>query len=107
VNGRIVSLPPVEHTCSPGWGQVTDPDFAAVGERYGVPPTSWEFPPGTVWECDCGAHVGLYRPGRSEHLGQRRVAPRGSSRPVLANPRGAEAGVMRGIDAILADARDK
>lgn len=45
------------HACSPG---VTT--RVCAGSPYGppagsialIPPTPWEFPPGTVWACECG-----------------------------------------------------
>jgi hypothetical protein len=48
--GRIVSTPPRGHSCDPGWQTCTGED----GTRYGIPPASWDYPKGTVWECGCG-----------------------------------------------------
>jgi hypothetical protein len=36
---------PDDHVCHPGWSRVTD----------WLPPSSHDYPPGTVWQCDeCG-----------------------------------------------------
>ena len=50
MTGRVVDKPAPKHKCAPGWGWRT----AASGKRYGVPPSSWDYPKGTVWECGCG-----------------------------------------------------
>ena len=48
--GRVIAAPPRKHDCAPGWTTKTD----ASGERYGIPPTTHDYPKGTVWECPCG-----------------------------------------------------
>ena len=48
--GRIVASPERKHSCDPGWSTETSAD----GKRYGIPPSSWDYPTGTVWECGCG-----------------------------------------------------
>lgn len=59
---KIVHAPVVPHSCSPGWTWRPIPDNApeyslvpgGKGGRYGTPPSRWDYPKGTVWECDCG-----------------------------------------------------
>lgn len=71
--GQTVVLP---HECHPGWRWVPIPDGTDIGllgipssgARYGIPPSPWEYPKGTVWRCDnCKRHwVSLgqvFRPG--------------------------------------------
>ena len=48
--GRVIAAPPRKHDCAPGWTWKTRGD----GRRYGIPPASWDYPKGTVWECSCG-----------------------------------------------------
>lgn len=56
----VVHQPTTVHECDPGWTWKPiqpDSDLALVtweGARYGVPPTAWDYPKGTVWECECG-----------------------------------------------------
>ena len=54
--GRVIERPEREHACSPGWtdgGPVKDIP-GLEGRRYAIPPTSYDYPKGTVWECECG-----------------------------------------------------
>jgi hypothetical protein len=61
----VVYEPPVVHTCRPGWTlrvltESLPPFFLPVGTRLSDPPTPWNYPAGTVVECDCGkTHVSL------------------------------------------------
>lgn len=61
--GSVVKQAVIPHSCSPGWTwkPITDDmDHLRIGGgkggRYGVPPTPWTHPAGTVWRCDCGRH---------------------------------------------------
>lgn len=59
VSGRVVSTPRPVHRCNPGVRHetLTEPDDwggLPAGTTYAIPPTPWEFPKGTVWECACG-----------------------------------------------------
>lgn len=53
----VVQRTETVHDCAPGWTWKPiqpDSDLALVtqeGARYGVPPTPWDYPKGTVWEC--------------------------------------------------------
>ncbi len=56
MTGRVLATADRPHRCSPGW---TYRPFSAThdfaGFSYGVPPSPWEYPEGTVWECGtCG-----------------------------------------------------
>jgi hypothetical protein len=48
--GRVVVMPAAEHRCAPGWRS----KVASDGKRYSIPPSSFDCPKGTVWECGCG-----------------------------------------------------
>lgn len=48
--GRVIARPSHKHDCSPGWTTKTGSD----GRPYGIPPSSWDYPEGTVWACPCG-----------------------------------------------------
>jgi len=58
MSGTTVHRPRRKHVCSPGWtwkpssgeGFPTLP----AGTMCGVPPTPYEYPVGTVWQCECG-----------------------------------------------------
>lgn len=54
----VVYKPERKHHCSPGWTwrASTGEGIGAVpkGMRYGIPPTPWDYPKGTVWQCECG-----------------------------------------------------
>lgn len=60
--GHVVKTMVIPHECAPGWvwKPITEGMLAlrvggGVGGRYGVPPTVWQYPAGTVWGCeDCG-----------------------------------------------------
>jgi hypothetical protein len=64
MSGRVISKPPREHHCRPGWTwkpcSHDRSDYmpcawpADEPHSYGIPPTPWDYPKGTVWECDCG-----------------------------------------------------
>lgn len=63
MSGRVVSVGRVKHECAPGWrteatteAQPATPEWPAVPEGFAraIPPTPWDYPKGTVWECDCG-----------------------------------------------------
>lgn len=70
---RVVHEPPVKHVCRPGVTrrEIRD-DFGLLrkGTVALVPPCPWDYPRGTVVECDCGkTHVSLgavydHAPGR-------------------------------------------
>lgn len=60
---KIVHTPVLPHSCDPGWTWTPIPDDerealqlvpGGKGGRYGKPPSSYDYPKGTVWECDCG-----------------------------------------------------
>lgn len=60
-NGKVVSRPEERHRCSPGWtysepGEDCGPPFGAPpdGRRWAYPPSGYDYPAGTVWECECG-----------------------------------------------------
>lgn len=59
MSGSVVKQAETRHACNPGWRwEWTDSplipgDEHAEGHYYGVPPTPWDFPAGTVWECEC------------------------------------------------------
>lgn len=48
--GGVIARPPRKHDCAPGWTTKTGSD----GRPYSIPPSSWDYPKGTVWECACG-----------------------------------------------------
>jgi hypothetical protein len=63
VTGQIVSRPDEQHECSPGWRWVPCTNHDRQGpfmcpmpddqpHDNGIAPTPWEYPAGTVWECD-------------------------------------------------------
>lgn len=59
VSGSVVDRPAAQHSCNPGWrwewtDEASSRSGAIGGHYYGIPPTSWAYPRGTVWGCDCG-----------------------------------------------------
>lgn len=54
MSGQVISRPEREHVCSPGrtYGLAESGPF--VGQRYGIPPSAYDYPKGTLWECECG-----------------------------------------------------
>ena len=62
MSGQVIKQVVHPHSCYPGWRwkPITKdsgiPPLVPGGEGgcYGIPPTTWEFPKGTVWRCDCG-----------------------------------------------------
>ena len=64
---RIVSQPPREHRCAPGWKLRPLPRHGLggpwpEGQQHLVPPDRSEYPPGTVVECECGRTWVAYYP---------------------------------------------
>lgn len=66
--GEVVKTVVLPHECSPGWRWEPIPKGVHIGlhglvpqeserGRYGVPPSPWDYPKGTVWRCgNCGQH---------------------------------------------------
>jgi hypothetical protein len=57
MGGKVVASPPSEHYCAPGWTrcqQIEDGGCFPAGSYYAIPPAGWDYPKGTVWECECG-----------------------------------------------------
>jgi hypothetical protein len=56
VTGRVLTKAQQPHRCSPGWTERPfGPGHEMAGLSYGFPPTPWDYPKGTVWECGtCG-----------------------------------------------------
>lgn len=58
MSGGVIQQARTEHACRPGWRwrESGGEGFGATpkGTVYGIPPTPWEYPKGTVWACDCG-----------------------------------------------------
>lgn len=65
--GKVIVQPELRHDCAPGWthGPVSDgirdadPPFGMpvvpAGSRAAYPPSGYDYPKGTVWQCDeCG-----------------------------------------------------
>jgi hypothetical protein len=54
MSGRIISKTPEQHHCAPGW-EKGEPFAAVPGVVRMRPPSLWDYPPGTRWQCDaCG-----------------------------------------------------
>ena len=53
MSGQVISRPGREHSCSPGWTQ-GGPVEHMPGKAYAIPPSAYDYPKGTVWECECG-----------------------------------------------------
>lgn len=65
MSGRVIHTPDPGHACAPGWtyGPVSDGitrrgdalPALPKGMQPAHPPRGWDYPAGTVWECDgCG-----------------------------------------------------
>lgn len=61
--GRVISVPERKHVCAPGWAELPPvtghPATGDVmplppGMRRVAPPSAYDYPAGTVWECACG-----------------------------------------------------
>lgn len=82
MSGRVLVRGSVRHECAPGWRDEWSDgdDFGSRPGWYGVPPSPREFPPGTVWQCECGrtwvslptipGSPGVCRWRRERHLGR-------------------------------------
>lgn len=71
MSGRVVQSPPVEHHCNPGVTHaVAGPDSDIAGLTYAVLPDRYRYPPGSVWECECGRTYIAYRPWGADETGQ-------------------------------------
>lgn len=53
MSGQVISRPEREHACSPGWTQ-GGPVEGMPGYVRAIPPAAYDYPRGTVWECECG-----------------------------------------------------
>jgi hypothetical protein len=47
VSGEVVSRPQRKHQCAPGWR-------LAPSGLHAIPPSAYDYPKGTVWQCECG-----------------------------------------------------
>lgn len=56
MSGQVISRPAREHSCSPGWETKIAPPGSQPfgGGSYSVPPSAYDYPPGTAWQCECG-----------------------------------------------------
>jgi len=63
MTGRVIARPERKHECAPGWtyGPVSDGTSKPgellhldAGERVAHPPSGYDYPEGTVWQCECG-----------------------------------------------------
>ena len=63
MTGRVISVPERRHQCSPGWKEIppvtSHPGSGEImplppGMRRVAPPSVYDYPRGTVWECACG-----------------------------------------------------
>lgn len=52
---RVVHKPERPHRCDPGWRVEAVNDTTLLPfTHHSIPPDPWDYPRGTVWECDCG-----------------------------------------------------
>jgi hypothetical protein len=54
MTGDVISKPSRAHPCAPGWKIRRRTDLDLPFTHTADPPTSWEYPKGTVWGCGCG-----------------------------------------------------
>ena len=56
MTGRVIATPTPKHDCAPGWTT----HYAPGNSRpfgpgwYSSPPSAYDYPKGTIWECPCG-----------------------------------------------------
>lgn len=57
-DGAVVHRPARRHACAPGWKtRVSDGQglyALPAGTLLADPPTAYDYPTGTVWQCTCG-----------------------------------------------------
>lgn len=90
MTGQVVFRPDQDHACSPGWtysiAQGGGPIGPPAGTQIAHPPSAYDYPAGTVWECECGQtwistgppppRNGHYAPGMTEFRLERRSEKR-------------------------------
>ncbi len=60
MSGQVISRPEPEHACSPGWTYSTPVQseralwLGTPPARVAYPPSAYDYPKGTIWECECG-----------------------------------------------------
>jgi hypothetical protein len=58
MGGQVIHREPAKHRCLPGWtsrpATPGPPFFLPPGTMLSEPPRGSGYPPGTVWQCDCG-----------------------------------------------------
>lgn len=58
MSGQVIARPARAHECSPGWtyseASGGPPFHLTPGTRIAHPPSAYDYPEGTVWQCECG-----------------------------------------------------